>query len=357
MIAFPLYEDAAGIGAGAPAAAAAVADAPLVESESLSDHEAAFSPGAAQRAETGDDDAPTERDTATGQFKPRHRAASQRADADDVPLIAEQTKRIKDAEARLGADIVKKDGESERVFTLRRRAELLERQAATPTPVAPSQRPQAPQPQPQRQAIPQTFPKYEEFITYQGNESIEYEDYLDIRARWNYAHAREQERASEAQETRQRTDAERSAAHLARVPAAKQKYPDWDTVVTADIPLTAVLRDAILASSNSTDIQYHLGKNRAEAADLYAESQDYSPSAVAAMRRYLDSLVASQRSPVTPPSPAAGPTGAALRLAPLPAPRPPTPVRTSAVTPTDEPPGDDASLAAHEKYYAPRRGR
>ena len=141
----PLLDVADAGGAGAPAAV----DTPPVESDSLADHEATYSPDA-QREPAADDDT---RDD-TGRFKPRHRAASQRADADDVPLISEHTRRIKDAEAKLGADIARKDGESERVYNLRRRAELLERIATPPTPEPAKAEPRAPAPPPRPQPRP-----------------------------------------------------------------------------------------------------------------------------------------------------------------------------------------------------------
>jgi hypothetical protein len=369
-IAHPADETADGLGAGAPtpAPAAPAADDSMV---SLSDHQTDYGPEA-QRATTADpdDDATNERDE-RGQFKTRHRAASQRADANDVPLIAEQTKRIRDAEARLGADIARKEGESERVYTLRRRAELLERQstapqatAAAPTPTATPQPAQRPVSQPAQRVAP-TFPDYAQAIEIPGYEALTYEQWGEQRTRWLYALLRQDERdadearrAQDAQESQARDIAERTAAHVQRLAAAKTKYPDWDAVVTnSPVKISGVMQHAMLKSDKSDDIQYFLGKNPTIAAELNAESLDYHASAVAPMRRYLDSLVAGQRS--TPPSrTAAGPTGAALALVQPPAPRPPTPVRTGTIAAPDTPPGDDdMSLSAHEKHYAPRRRR
>jgi hypothetical protein len=358
-IAQPTYEGALGVGAGSPQAVdTAPLDAPApgdvasasapAESESLSDHEASFSPDAAKRAD------PDDERNEQGQFKPRHRAQSQRADADDVPAIAAQTKRIKDAEARLGADIVRQDGESERVYNLRRRAEILERQAQAPAPAKPPAAPIQPPQRPQ-QAIPQTFPAYDAFIAMQGQEEATYEDYVDARADWRYALQRAQERQRDAIETQQRTQAERGAAHQSRVTVARTKYPDFDAVVTNDAHIGPVLIDAILSSEHSADIAYYLGKNPTVRLELNAETPDYSVAAVNTTRRYLDSLVASQRSS-SPSRAAAGPTGAALALVTPPAPRPPTPVRTGSIAAPDTPPGDDdMSLSSHEKHYSPRR--
>lgn len=326
---------------------------------SLAAHEAAFT----KKSEPASDE---DRDS-TGRFKPRRRAASQQAEPDDVPAINELTKRLKTIEETHGKDIARKDGESDRVYHLRRRAELLERFAsgsaklATSPPAAPQPTaPPAAAPAPVRQAaqIPQAFPTYEQFIAIDGMADATYEDYVDARADWRYSIQREQERRQDAVEKSQREFQTNASAHQQRVTAAKQKYTDWDTVVTANLPISRVIHDAVLKSESSADIQYYLGAHRDVLAALVSESQDYSSSAVAAMRRYLDSLVAAPQRTSPPARAAAGTTGSALTLAPPPAPRPPNPVRTSAETPDEEPPGDDSmSLAAHEKHFGRARRR
>ena len=100
--------------------------------DSLAAHEAAHGPESAS-----DPDATDEARNERGQFKPKRRAQSQRADADDVPAINELTKRLKTIEETHGKDIARKPGESERVYGLRRRAELLERLSTPAAPVAP----------------------------------------------------------------------------------------------------------------------------------------------------------------------------------------------------------------------------
>lgn len=325
---------------------------------SIADHESSQAPEA---PEPDDTPAPVDERDARGQFKPRHRAASQRADADDVEAINAQTKRIKDAEARLGADIVKQAGESDRVYTLRRRAELLERQAPAPKATATAP-PSTATPQPvQRhsaQPIPETFPAYDAFITIPGCENATYEDYADARADWRYARARESERARDHADKQQQTQAEHMSRYTAALSAAKAKYADFDTVVRADLMVNAPIGQAIMASEHGPEIAYLLAKNDALRAELNAEITDVSPATIAATRRYLDSLVAAQR-PTTPPTrTAAGSTGAALALAPPPAPRPPTPVRTGSIAVADTPPDDDEmSLDKHEKHFGNARRR
>ncbi len=313
--------------------------------DSLAAHEAAHSPLR---------DAP-ERDEETGKFAPkgRRRAQSQQADADDVPAINEQTKRLKALEEAHGKDIVRKPGESERVYNLRRRADLIERGYTRPEPQAAAPTPQ-PAPRPS-QPLAQSFPAYEAFVAMPGYENATYEDYTDARADWRFAIRREQERQQDAAERQQREFSEKATTHQQRVTAAKKTYADWDSVVSNDLPISRVVHDAVLGSQSSADVQYYLGQHRDMLAQLNAESQDYSPSAVAAMRRYLDSLVAAPQRTSPSSRAAAGTTGSALALAPPPAPRPPNPVRTGAVIADDPPDDSSQSLAAHEKHFGRSR--
>ena len=315
------------------------------DSGSLSDHEASFSPEAQRTPQASDDD-DAARD-ARGQFKPRRRAASQQADADDVPTINALTARLRSLEETHGKDIVRKQGESERVYNLRRRAELLERQSS-PAPAPPTAQP--PQSR-QAPALAQTFPAYEAFIALDGNEDKTYDDYTDARAEWRFAVLRQSERAQEAAERAQRDFQQSATTHHGRVAQAKAKYADWDTVVTSDLPISRVIHDAVLGSANSAEVQYFLGAHRDILAQLVAETQDFHPSAVAPMRRLLDSFVAEQRSD-SPSRTAAGSTGAAPARVSTPAPRPPTPVRTGSIAAPDTPPDDsDMSISSHEKRF------
>lgn len=307
--------------------------APVEETSSLAEHEALHSP---DRPVAADDEPASDgtRDEQGRFAKPRHRAKSQQARAEDVPRISELTRKLREAEAE--RDALKSSAP----------------RAATPpaAAAAPVARPSA---QATRQ-IPQSFPTYEQFITIEGNADADFDAYIDARADWRYETRRAAERQQEAQEREHRTISERVTAHQSKLTAAKAKYADWDTVVTNDIPVSRVLHDAILASEHGPEIQYYLGKHRDVCAELVSESQEFSPSAVAAMRRYLDTLVASEQR-ATPPAPVAATTGSALALVPPPAPRPPNPVRTGTQAPADAPPGDEDSLAAHEKHYGGKR--
>lgn len=311
--------------------------APAVEeSSSLSDHEAQFGPGAGESEPESDATESTERDRG-GRYKSRN----SRATAEDVPRIQALTAKARTAEAERDA----------------LKAEKAEREKVTaPAPAPPTQagtaapRPAPVQSSPQ-QPVSQTFPTYEQFVAIEGYEQATYEDYVDARADWRFSLRRAAERQQEAAEREHKTTTERVTAHQQRVTAAKGKYTDWDAVVSNDVPISRVLHDAILASEHSADLQYYLGQHREDCAALAQESSEYSSSAVAAMRRYLDTLIA----PSTPARNVAAPTGSALALVPPPAPRPPNPVRTGTQTPADTPPGDEDSLAAHEKYYGRKR--
>jgi hypothetical protein len=363
----PLLDVADAGGAGAPAAV----ETPPVESDSLADHEATYSPDA-QREPSADDDT---RDD-TGRFKPRHRAASQRADADDVPLISEHTRRIKDAESKLGADIARKDGESDRVFNLRRRAELLERLATPPAAPKAEPPPKAeprtppPAPRPAAAALPETFPTWEqwqeknqEIVKAKGDAA--WYDYQTDWGKWNYATLRQEERAQEAREADERAYTTAVASYQEKTKAFVATHPDFDTVVAGNSVSLAMVRATLDVGPESAYwLATHPEDRDALTEETLVDPKDPAfPSVVAGIRRYLRSVVASeQRSVSTSSSPspstrtAAAPTGSALALAPPPAPRPPNPVRTGSIAaPDTPPPDDDMSIASHEKHYSPRR--
>ncbi len=328
--------------------------APADGDGSLSAHEAAHGATAPETDEA--DEARNER----GQFvKPKRRAASQQAAADDVPAIHAQTARLKALEETHGKDIARKDGESERVFQLRRRADLLERLnqvAAAPAAQALPSDPRAPQLQTQTpQFQPQVFPEYEEVLQQPGYENLTFNQYLAAQAQFVYRQQREAEKQQEAAEKAASDYQSALTTHQQNLKTEMDATPDWATVVTPDLPWTRVLDEAVVSATHGAKALYYLGQHRDVLASLVAKSLDYSPAAVSTMRQLLDSFVAMQRPSSSSSLPAAGSTGAALKLAPPPAPKPPTPVRTGTVTDVDEPPGDESqSLSAHEKHFGRR---
>jgi hypothetical protein len=309
-------------------------EAPSTEVEpSLADHEAAFAPGAkpAAPAEPADPDAAaTERDE-TGKFKPRHRAKSQEATPDDVPRIAALTKRLRETEA-----------ERDALKTRQSAPEPATRRAEPTEPATPAH-PTA------------TFPAFDVWLATKGNEEKTFEDFIDARADWRYDRRRETERADDAKAAVEKTQREDFQKYQDQMPAALKDHPDFDDAIAAAPRISKVLERASIKAGPK--VAYYLATHPEEASALTQESlvepdNPAFPAAVAAMTRYISTLVASQRSP----APAAASTGSALALAP-PVPRPPNPVRTGALHAADEPPGDDASLADHEKAFGPKRRR
>ncbi len=338
----------------------AVAAPAEVESASLSDHEQAFAPPALavpeprpSRSDPGDEDdaAQEERDTA-GRFKTRQRARSQAAGPDDVETIQALTKRLRDAEDALGVKVERKAGESDRVFNLRRRAELAEARRDAVKPV--------PEPPPIPVVEPKTFdekePRYEDF----ANAPDQYAAHL--RAVAAYDRRKEAFEGSQAssEETRNKAIAERNAqrdkwykdqetAHGERMRAYHEANPSAQAALEAagDVKLTPATYMAVMTAENGPALLMRLANDEDLRDDVFdlTDGKTLSEDLVARVQRRLNRGLT------------AGRTGSApvpIRSVPA-VPRPPNPVRTGPMKTDDAPPGDEDSLAAHEKYYGSRR--
>lgn len=282
-------------------------------------------------AGTDEDPDKGERDD-KGQFKPRHRAVSQKAKAEDVPRINELTRRLRETEAERDA--------------------LKARPAATAEPSARAAEP-APAPAPVPASAP--FPAFDVWLAIAGNEAKSFEDFIDARSDFRYDQRRAAEKAEERAVSAHKAHQETLRKYDEQIPAAVKEYPDFHEVI-ASAPRTSKVIE-VASIQVGPRVQYYLATHPDELSALTEESlvdpdNPAFPAAVASMRRYLSTLVASQRSS----APVAASTGSALALAP-PVPRPPNPVRTGALHAADEPPGDDASLADHEKAFGPKRRR
>lgn len=323
-----------------------VVDTPAPEDHSLADHERAYAPGTTP-APPADAETPVATDVAEqepsaepaaepvaenrddkGRFtKPRHRAKSQQAGPEDVPRIQELTRRLRTLEAELEQS---------------RRAPVAE-----PRPVA--DKPKSP-----------TFPSFEEWSKSQENAT--WEDYADARADWRYELRRTAERAEEARTSAERAYGEKLKSYQSKLAEVATKYPDFDEIVTPNgetIEITKAMEYAVL--DVGPDAAYYLATHRDELDALF-EDTDIDPSnpafkaVVATTTRYLKTLVASaQRSDTSPARPAAAKTGSALSIVPKTAPKPPNPVRTSAIRESDALPDDASTLADHERAFAPKR--
>jgi hypothetical protein len=331
------------------------------EPTTLAEHDAKYGDAARAAAEAAPADAGPDTDSADaardakGRFQPRHRAASQAATPDDVPTIAALTKRIKDAEAASGADIVAQPGESPRVFELRRRAELAERRAAAPTSAAPRPAPIALPVMPAAPAAAPAKPTPESF-PYGTSDPA----YLEALADWKIdatLAARDRARAEhDAAQQRAAEGARIAADWQTRVAAAKTTYPDFDRVALhPDAIIPPILARGTLGEAfvyedpTGPDVLYYLLTHADEAEQL----RQYVANPMALFRALT--LLGQRLTTSTAPAQAAS-TGSAARLGPPAAPRPPNPVRTGPLTTGDAPPDDDdQSLANHERYFGRRR--
>ncbi len=337
----PFYDAVTDTGGGT-----VVTDVPETDDDggedSLSAHEAEFSVGrqpvaADPEAEPVADS--RERDE-TGKFvKPRHRARSQQASAEDVPRIQELTRKHREAE--------------ERATAAEQRAEAAERRAAERRE---ERREPEPTPEPVKRAA---FPTYEDYVAIKGNESADWYAYQDARADWHYEQRRSAERETEARETAERTTRETETAYAAEVVKFRTEAPDYDTVMAKIGPRDVSLVVQRAAMQVGPRAAYYLAQHLDELRELTADTLMTADmpgfaQAVAATKRYLARLVApEQRS--QPTRAAAGSTGAARATTPPIAPKPPTLVRTGATRDAEDLPGDDSSLADHEKAFGKRR--
>lgn len=340
----------------APSATEAPAASPIpqapAESETLSDHEAQFGPGA-QQASTADadDDAPASASTddrdERGQFKPkRHRAQSQKATPADVPRINALTKQLREAQEQL-----------ERFRSAPQTAPAAE-QARTEA------RTDAPKPV-ERPTQPDRFPSFDTWSAKPENAALDFDDYIDARAdhRASMLWQKQVDTARQQYEQQQRTQAEQAVSGIeaeiikdfgARAQAFIAQTPDFQQVIAPimNFDLTPLLKQVILEDDNGPKIAYALGSNP----DLFHEimfqtdGKPVSEQSVAILRRRLASLTNTRTQ--------AAATGSAA--APEPryiAPRPPNPVRTGPMKTGDDLPGDESSLAEHEKAFGSKRRR
>lgn len=345
------------------------------ETTSLAEHEQSFQPPALRQTRTPDrvspepveraDDGldPPETETAEqkaererddkGQFT-KHRAKSQRAGAEDVDKIKAYTKRIREAEESLGLKVEKQPGESERVYQLRRRAELLEaKREAARVEARPEPRPIPKAPEP----FKEPEPKYEDF----ADEADQYAAWMRAVAAWD----RKREAAEGAikshetqrneaitERNRQRDEwfKARETEHLDRMAEYHETHPEAQAILdkAGDVNLTPALYAAVMTAKNSPELLILVAQNEELRDDLtiLTEGKPLSRDLVALVQRRLNRGLT------------AGTTGSAPapQTKSIPAvPRPPNPVRTGPMTAADTPPGDEDSLAAHEKFYGGKR--
>ncbi len=350
-----------------PAIVETPVEAPPVESESLADHEAAFGPNATES--TPDDSAPVvetadtqaERDD-KGRF--RHRAASQKAGPDDVVQINALTKELRAKEQELAKVRPDALAGSPRLLALKRQIKAIEAELGVTSPVAPAPAPPArPTPaisqrEPERAPSGTAFTEREPTMEDYANEADPYSAWQRSLARYDRRKdAFEEQQASEARrvatERQTAEDAQQTAwiqklqAHEGRVAAASRAMPDFTTVTRelANRTLPNLLIAAVVESDNSEKLMLDLARHPdfLDEVSLLAYGVPVDESSVATLQRRLNQHMQ------------AASTGSAAVSRAFTAPRPPNPVRTGPIHTGDELPGDESSLAAHEKAFGPKR--
>jgi|SRR6266849_3525548 len=295
-------------------------ETPAESEPSLAEHEAEFGadkrPSADPEPEPEEDNrrAPQDRDEA-GKFKPeKHRAAKSEARAGDVPRIQELTKKLREAEAERDA--------------LRARPLA---PATTTSPAATDTVPRGTSAAPTITATAE--PKIDDFQ--------EYGDFVKAQIDWSIAEARRQDRETAQKE---QESAKLTASWVERVDSAKAKYADFEQVALlapTNIPQGSLIDAWILEDTTGADVLYTLQKDPAELRRILALPIFEQVKALSQIALRL-----------SPTRESAVKTGAATTTPRAPAPRPPTPVRTSAMPAADEPPDPEkASLRDHENYY------
>ncbi len=343
-----------------------------VESESgppepsLADHEAEFhapresarpvaegsstESGSASNAPEAEGSASGERDGSTGRFT---KAKSQKARVSDVDTISALTKKYHDALAEVGLDLAQDEGESNRVFELRKRAAVAEAlRDAKKAPAAPAalSRPAPSSPSGPNGGdsgaltLPANFPakpKPDDF-----NDYTEFVEELSAwRAKKEYTLARladDQRQQSEAFATGVRT----------RYTEAQQRYQDFKAVVldpqTTPIPRDSTIEKWTLKHKYGPDVVYHFFKHPDEIAAIHAiPDRDEQIAELTLLGQRL----------TAPFTRAAVPTRSPAPSVPTPVVKPPNLVRTGAIRTGDELPGEDASLAEHERAFHKKRSR
>ena len=289
---------------------------PVVVDESLAAHEAQFR----ARSEPASTPTPPE-PVAPVVEAPKERgqrSQKQQARAEDVPRIRELTAKWRDEERKR--------------TDLEQRLASYEAQArATTAPLGAAR------------------PSIEDFA--QADDP--YGAHLIATARWEARQEQAQLRAQWEQEQAQTQARQRDETALSTFAERLQSFvettPDYGTKIDAikdEQPPELLLR-ALLEDDNGPAMIYALAENDALRAELHlvTDGKAVNPANVATVRRLLHARTA------------AAATGSA---APIPrsfAPRPPNPVRTGPLTPTFDLPGDDGSLADHERAYGARRRR
>lgn len=213
---------------------------------------------------------------------------------------------------------------TKRTVELQDEVEYWKRQAATGKP---------PEPPKEAPKAAEGKPKPDSFDTH--------EEYVEALTDWNVSQKIQEHETKRKQEEARATQAQRIEAWQERLDAAREKYEDFDDVMSDDIEVSQAVTEVLLDSEHGADLAYWLGTHTDEAERI----NRLSPVAAA---RELGRLEAQFIK---------APEGAA-KPAPKPKAKPPTPVKRSASTVEKSP--DDMNFqefkAWRKKQIQARRG-
>lgn len=154
------------------------------------------------------------------------------------------------------------------------------------------------------------------------------------------------------QQVRQQTaEWTRGQAFVSKVDAAKAVYPDFQKVALdapSQIPPGSLIDRYIWDHAAGAHLLYHFQSQPAEVRRI---------SALAPLDQVDALSLLAQRLSAPSSRGLAAPTGSAAAPVVIPGPKPPNPVRQGPMRTGDEPPGADASIAEHERYYGAVRRR
>lgn len=229
----------------------------------------------------------------------------------------------------LSAELANKDQAIGALNQRLQEVEDLKRQIAALRAPQPQQQPQA-----QQQPAEDAEPTEDQFETYAG--------FVKAQAAWT---VRQERKAWEAQQARreqmtarQQTEAGRQEAFQKRLEAAKTTIPNFDAVLASTIPLSRPMQDAIKDSEIGPQLMAHLHNHPEEHERIYRAG---SPLQVFKEMNKLEARLEGAVSSGPPP-----------KAKPVSAAKPPIkPLGAANSAVTDGPPGDDASVEDHFKYW------
>ena len=254
----------------------------------------------------------------------------------DTPQPADESSAASPAEPAPGEGLPRHDPIARMKKALAQKAEAERRAAALEAEV---QRLRQPLPAPAA-TNGHGEPQFEQF----ADQPDPYTAFMQAWARWDHARQLDERFA--------RYDAERTAkaqqaTFESRIQEGSKQYPDWqDALTEADtlgLQVSAVMRQAITESPRAADLVHFLATHPEECTQLAEESIQTPVAAASVMRRLLESQVG-------PPAAASHGAGTAARPVVSTAKPPVKPVGSSPVV-SDAPPGDDAPLAEHARYW------